>query len=189
MGSRKTLGPKTMSSFSALSNAVVKKTIPFRCFSYNKTRTTTATSPSSSSLLLSQCAVSSIRKLPTPVSIEAKSTTPLEVIEDPPPYSPDSKPGIEFPKPPMSPPVGPDIQPPKPDVLPPREPPPLPPDVVPPPPPDMPPRPPGPEIFPPPNVDPRPPGPEIVPPPGFPKPDIRPPPHGPVYMCHLIPSR
>lgn len=186
---------------SAISNAVVKKTIPF-CYSYNATTRTTTPS-----LLLPQSALVSLTnpasashpalflahqispEIPVSTSPETHPSRscniPSEVINDPPPYSPEPKPGIEFPNPPISPPLGPDIPLPKPDVVPPG----TPPDVIPPPPPPpdtVPQRPPGPEIFPPPVTPPeieppRPTGPEIVPP-EIPTPDIWPPPHGPTWV-------
>ncbi|KAF3456921.1 hypothetical protein FNV43_RR01575 [Rhamnella rubrinervis] len=190
------------SSISAISNAVVKKTIPFCCSYDATTRTTTP------SLLLSQSALVSLtspasashtalflaRQISTEIPISSPPEThpsrscciPSGVVDDAPPYSPEPKQGIEFPKPPMPPPLGPDIPLPKPDVVPPGTPP-SPPDVIPPPPPEkVPQRPPGPENIPPPTTPPeieppRPPGPEILPP-EIPTPDVWPPPHGPTWV-------
>ncbi|KAM1943952.1 hypothetical protein ACFX15_012225 [Malus domestica] len=153
-----------MSSVSAISSSLLKRTIPFCSSAATTTLATTGNGatqflflkkpifPSASHLLAPALPdppdqPSTLPELPgISTSPEVDSTTTIlpEVRPYPPPLEPGPNPGPDFPVPPLNRPLVPDIPPrfpdnplPNPGILPPQ-----PPDVVPPPPP-------GPEIIPP----------------------------------------
>ncbi|POO02055.1 hypothetical protein TorRG33x02_018390 [Trema orientale] len=201
-----------MCSIFAISNAVLKRTIPFCPYNIPITKTTSSGGISTTTITTINQSLrfifrtgNHVRRRVPPISLSAwdppetppeiptvvpdrdrpsvplevpplttspeidPGDTPSEVIENPPPYCPEPKPEIEFPKPPVKPDIP--VPPPGPDIMPPR-------------------LPPGPEIDPPRPPPPfdvpplRPPGPDIVPPPGF-TPDISPPPGSPTFVFFL----